>query len=74
MRAIKRLRLLLDIGQQELAEASGLSTRELARIEAGEQVPRRDTAQGVDAGFDSILRARLEGDNNGKEQERPGSD
>lgn len=58
MRALKKLRLLLDIGQQELARASGLSTRELARIEAGEQVPRRETAQGVDAGFDAILLAR----------------
>jgi transcriptional regulator with XRE-family HTH domain len=59
MRALKKLRLLLDIGQQELARASGLSTRELARIEAGEQLPRRETALGVDAGFDAILRERL---------------
>lgn len=69
MRAIKKLRLLLDIGQQELARASGLSTRELARIEAGEQVPRRETAQGVDAGFDAILRARLP-----KEEEHDGEE
>lgn len=59
MRAIKRLRQLLAIGQQELAAKSGLSVRQLARIEAGQQVVNEKTSQGVDAGFDAILGARL---------------
>ena len=58
MRAIKRLRLLLDISQLKLAKASGISVRELARIEAGEQEPRRETARQLDAGFDAVIAER----------------
>ena len=59
MRAIKRLRLLLNVSKQELAARSGISVRELARIEAGEQLPRRENANAIDAGFDSIIDERL---------------
>jgi transcriptional regulator with XRE-family HTH domain len=59
MRALKKLRLLLDIGQVELASAAGLSARQLARIEAGKQLVNQKTAQGLDAALDSILGARI---------------
>lgn len=59
MRAIKKLRQVLGVSQYKLAQASGVSVRELARIEAGEQLPRRETAQGLDAGFDQIVTERL---------------
>ena len=60
MRALKTLRQLLRISQVELASAAGLSARQLARIEAGEQVVNQKTAQGLDQGFDSILSARIQ--------------
>jgi transcriptional regulator with XRE-family HTH domain len=59
MRAIKTLRQLLRISQVELASAAGLSARQLARIEAGEQLVNLKTADGLDAALDSILGARI---------------
>ncbi len=59
MRIVKRFRQLLNVSQQELATEAGISVRELARIEAGEQQPRRDNAAAIDRGFDAIIVKRL---------------
>ena len=59
MRFIKLLRQLLGIGQKDLARRAKLSTRELARIEAGEAVPERGHIQDLDAAFSEIVKERV---------------
>ena len=54
MFALKLLRVILGIGQRELAQRSGVSIREIARIEAAEVLPRRDVAQKLDLAFEQV--------------------
>lgn len=58
MFALKLLRVILAIGQQELAQRAGVSVRELARIEAAEVLPRRDVSQKLDLAFEAIIMER----------------
>jgi len=58
MFAIKLLRVILGVGQREMAQLSGVSIRELARIEAAEVLPRRDVAQKLDLAFEKIIHGR----------------
>jgi transcriptional regulator with XRE-family HTH domain len=59
MRAVKLLRVVLGIGQQELATAAHLSVRELARIETGQTRPAPATMANLDVAFLAILDRRL---------------
>ncbi len=58
MRIVKTVRQVFVIGQQELADLSGVSVRELARIEAGEQVPRPDTANAISTAIERLIAKR----------------
>ena len=58
MFAIKLLRVILGVGQREMAQLSGVSIRELARIEAAEVLPRRDVAQKLDLAFERVIQER----------------
>ena len=58
MFAIKLLRVILGVGQREMAQRSGVSIRELARIEAAEVLPRRDVAQKLDLAFERVIQER----------------
>lgn len=58
MEAIKLLRLILQIGQGELAALSNMSRRELARIESAEVMPRREVARAIDLAFVGIITRR----------------
>ena len=58
MFAIKLLRVVLGIGQREFSRRSGVSIRELARIEAAEVLPRRDVAQKIDRTFEQYVLER----------------
>ena len=60
MFSIKLLRVILGIGQREFAQRSGVSLRELARIEAAEVIPRRDVAQKIDLAFEAFISERAE--------------
>lgn len=48
MVAIRLLRTILALSRRELARRSGVSVRELARIEAAEVLPRREAAKAID--------------------------
>ena len=56
--SIKLLRVVLGIGQREFSQRSGVSIRELARIEAAEVLPRRDAAQKIDLAFENFILER----------------
>ena len=56
MFAIKLLRVMLGIGQAQLAARAGISVRELARIESGEVHPRAPISQALDAALMAIVR------------------
>ena len=56
--SIKLLRVVLGIGQREFSQRSGVSIRELARIEAAEVLPRRDAAQKIDLAFEAFILER----------------
>ena len=58
MFALKLLRGILAVGQQELARRAGVSVRELARIEAAEVLPRREVSQKLDRAFEAIILER----------------
>lgn len=59
MKAVRKLRLILQVSQGQLADAAGISSRELARVEKGEVHPSRETAQRLDHAFDDIVNERL---------------
>jgi predicted transcriptional regulator len=59
MRALGRLRRVLGIKPSELANACGLSRRELYRIEEGEVHPHPATTDALDDAIDGIIRTRL---------------
>jgi transcriptional regulator with XRE-family HTH domain len=59
MRALGRLRRVLGIKPSELADACGLSRRELHRIEEGKVHPHPATAEALDDALDGIIRGRL---------------
>jgi len=58
MEAVKLLRLILQIGQGELAELAGVSRRELSRIEKAEVMPSRDVAKAIDQAFLGVIYRR----------------
>jgi predicted transcriptional regulator len=58
MFAIKLLRVMLGIGQGQLASRAGISVRELARIENAEVLPRAPAAKALDAALMKIVRER----------------
>jgi transcriptional regulator with XRE-family HTH domain len=58
MKAVKTLRLLLNIPQAQLAESAGISARELSRIEKGQVYPSRETMTRLDAAFDQEMKNR----------------
>ena len=55
MEIVRLVRALLSISQRDLAKRSGISVRELARIESGEVYPRREAAAAVSRAFASII-------------------
>lgn len=55
---IKVLRALLGVPQKKLAEESGVSRRELARIEAGECHPTQETSSRIDDAFQAVIDER----------------
>jgi predicted transcriptional regulator len=59
MRALGRLRRVLGIRPSELADACGLSRRELHRIEEGTVHPHPATDEALDDAIDGIIRERL---------------
>lgn len=59
MRLIKLLRSFLGISRKELSEVSGVSVRELTRIEQGESIPTPRTLAEIDTAFNQMLRDRL---------------
>ena len=58
MRAIRTLRVLLGITQCQLSAVSGVSLRELARIEAAQACPTMRLSIALDNAFEKILAAR----------------
>jgi len=54
------LRSLLGIPQKALAKRANVSVRELARIEAADVVPTRETAARVDAAFEEVITERCQ--------------
>lgn len=55
MEAVKLLRLILQIGQGELADLAGVSRRELARIESAEVMPSKELARAIDLAFVGVI-------------------
>jgi predicted transcriptional regulator len=60
MFAIKLLRVMLGIGQAQLAARAGISVRELARIESAEVLPRAPAAKALDGALMDIVRERAQ--------------
>ena len=58
MFALKLIRVILGIGQGQLAARAGVSVRELARIENAEVMPRAPAAKALDAALIGIVRDR----------------
>ena len=58
MQIVRIVRLLLGIRRVELARRSGVSERELARIEMGEVAPTKQTADAIDLAVTNILNER----------------
>jgi predicted transcriptional regulator len=56
MFSVKLARVLLGIGQTQLAKRAGISVRELARIEIGEVHPKAQASQALDAALVAIIR------------------
>jgi predicted transcriptional regulator len=54
------MRAFFRVSRDELALRSGISTRELTRIEAGQVTPTAHTLQEIDRGLSSILEARVQ--------------
>lgn len=59
MRAIRILRCALGIGPGEFAARSGVSRRELFRLEEGQVLPQSETARALDNAFIRIINERL---------------
>jgi transcriptional regulator with XRE-family HTH domain len=58
MFALKLLRVMLGIGQAQLASRAGISVRELARIESGEVQPSAPAWAAYDKALAEIIEAR----------------
>lgn len=58
MLTIRVLRALLAIPRNVVAKASGVSYREITRIESGEVVPSMETLQSLDRALIDIIRSR----------------
>ena len=58
MFALKLLRVMLGIGQAQLATRAGISVRELARIESGEVQPSAPAWAAYDKALMEIVEAR----------------
>jgi transcriptional regulator with XRE-family HTH domain len=59
MQIVRVFRALFKVGQAELALATGISARELARIETGEAFPSRETGRALDIAIMRILVDRI---------------
>lgn len=58
MRALRHLRAILRYTRSELSKASGVSERELARIEENAVVPTKDTVGRIDIAIDAEIHRR----------------
>lgn len=58
MYVLKLLRVLLGIGQAQLAARAGISVRELARIERGDVRPSAPSMAAYDRAIEEIVEAR----------------
>ena len=58
MRAVRRLRLLLNISLVDMSAESGVCDRELKRIEKGDARPKAETMKAIDDAFDRNLNRR----------------
>ena len=58
MFALKLLRVMLGVGQAQLAARAGISVRELARIESGEVQPSAPAWAAYDKALAEIVEAR----------------
>lgn len=57
---LRLVRALLNLRLSELSERSGVSVRELARIEKGEAQPSRGTLNALDVAVEATINARLD--------------
>jgi transcriptional regulator with XRE-family HTH domain len=55
VRFLRVIRAVYSIRQQELAKRSGVSVREIARVEAGEAMPSRGFMDAIEKAFTEIL-------------------
>jgi predicted transcriptional regulator len=59
MKSLRLLRHVLDLSARRLAQAAGVSERELRRIETGAAQPTSGTLRALDAAFAAAIHQRI---------------